>query len=432
MRSIISVFLLVSLLLVIGLIPANRVSQAKAPLGPVDLSGEINGAPFRIIVPPSWNGTLLVYAHGYRDKADHPGEVDNRNAELVPNDALILPLLAQGYALAGSAFKDNGWSVEDAIKDTKDLAVFFRDNVGKPQQTILWDISFGAFVGFKSIEQFGGIYDGALCLCGEGAGATRIWDSGVAAYLAYDVLFGIPAAWGTVGEVKNDIDFETEVQPKLVSELSNIANFPKFEFIRLVAGVPGRGITPPPPPAFYPGWVLGDFFFLTEAKAELQRRAGGPFTQNLNQNYTLTDTEKEYLVELGIPLPVINSWLGQMNARRNIDALPAARNYVSRNADYTGKIKHPVLTMHTVIDGLVVVAHQSAYADLIASTGRQDLLFQTYTDGNGHCNFTGPQVLTAINQIDTWVRTGVRPTAAAFPAALGFVPGFVPPPFPQP
>jgi hypothetical protein len=88
--------------------------------------------------------------------------------------------------------------------------------------------------------------------------------------------------------------------------------------------------------------------------------------------------------------------------------------------------------MHTVVDGLVVVANMSAYAELIASTGRQDLLFQTYTNGNGHCNFTGPQILTAVNAIDGWVRTGVRPTSAAFPAALGFVPGFVPPSFPQP
>jgi hypothetical protein len=34
------------------------------------------------------------------------------------------------------------------------------------------------------MEQFNGIYDGALCLCGAGAGATRLWDSGVPVYLA--------------------------------------------------------------------------------------------------------------------------------------------------------------------------------------------------------------------------------------------------------
>ena len=425
-------FVLASFLILLALSPTFPVTKAKSPIGPIDITGEIHGAPYRIIVPAAWNGTLLVYAHGYRDKADHAGEVDNRTPEVAPSPLLIPPLLAQGYALAGSAFKDNGWSIEDAIKDTKDLTVFFRDNIGNPERTILWDISFGAFVGFKSMEQFGGIYDGALCMCGEGAGATRLWDAALVPYLAYDVVFGVPAAWGTVGEVRNDIDFETEVQPKLVAEVSNIANFPKFEFIRLVAGVPGQGIATPPPPAFFPGWVFQDFFFLTEAKAELQRRAGGPFTQNLNQQYSLTNAEKAYLVSLGIPLPIIDSWLGQMNARRNIDALPAARNYVRHNTDYNGKIKNPVLTMHTVVDGLVVVANMSAYAELIASTGRQDLLFQTYTSGNGHCNFTGPQILTAINAIEGWVRTDVRPTAASFPAALGFVPGFMPPPYPQP
>jgi hypothetical protein len=47
----------------------------------------------------------------------------------------------------------------------------------------------------------------------------------------------------------------------------------------------------------------------------------------------------------------------------------------------------------------------------------------------GHCNLTGPQILTSIGAIDLWVRTGVRPTAATFPAALGFNNAFVPPPF---
>ncbi len=432
MRTSRFVALLASMGILISLTLSLPTTQAKAPVAAVDLSGEINGAPYRIRVPEVWNGTLLVYAHGYRDKADHPGEIDNRNAELAPAAALEAPLLAQGFALAGSAFKDNGWSIEDAIKDTKDLAVFFKENVAEPQRTILWDISFGAFVGFKSMEQFGGIYDGALCMCGEGAGATRLFDSSLVPYLAYDVVFGIPSSWGTVGEVRNDIDFETEVLAKLVPELNNAANFPKFEFIRLVTGTPGRGITPPPPPAFYPGWVFTDFFYLTEARAELQRRAGGPFSQNLNQHYDLTAAEKAYLASIGLPTPVVDAWLAQMNARTNIEALPSARNYVRHNTDYNGKIKHPVLTMHTIIDPLTVVANESAYAELIASTGREDLLFQTYTTGVGHCNFTGPQVLTAVGAIDLWVRTGVRPTAASFPAALGFNSAFVPPPFPQP
>jgi pimeloyl-ACP methyl ester carboxylesterase len=380
-------------------------------------------------VPDVWNGTLLIFVHGYRDKADHPGEIDDRTADVAPNAALEAPLLAQGFALAGTAFKDNGWDIKDAIQDVKNLSVFFRDNVAPPQRTILVAASFGTLVGFKSMEQFGGIYDGALCLCGAGAGATRIWDSGVPIYLAYDVIFGIPPSWGTVGDVRDDLDFDTEVLAKLAPELSNIANFPKFEFIRLVAKIPGRGLTPPPPPAFYPGWALTDFFFLTEARAELQRRAGGPFVQNIDQNYELLPAEKAYLAGIGLPTPVVDAWLAQMNARRDITADPSARNYVRSNTDYNGKIRHPILNMHTIIDPLLPVANESAYAELVASQGREDLLFQTYTTGIGHCNFTGPQVLTAIGAIDLWVRTGVRPTNAQFPAPLGFNQAFVPPPF---
>src|SRR5262245_33421946 len=238
-------------LTVVSLISLSLIHHSPATkAAPLDLSGEINGAPYRIRVPEAWNGTLLIFAHGYRDKADHPGEIDNRNADVAPNAALEAPLLAQGFALAGSAYKDNGWAVGDAIQDTKNLAVFFRDNVGPPQRTIIVAALLCSLVGFKSMVQFVVIYDGALCLCGAGAGATRLWDSGVPLYLAYDIIFGIPPTWGTVGEVRNDIDFDTEVLAMLVPELSNIANFPKFEFIRLVAKNPGRGIIPPPPAAF--------------------------------------------------------------------------------------------------------------------------------------------------------------------------------------
>ena len=429
----ISVALFIGLFLLLALVPASSpVVQATGPVGPLDLSGEIHGAPYRIRVPENWNGTLLVFAHGYRDKADHPGEIDNRNADIAPNAALEAPLLAQGFALSGTAFKDNGWAIGDAIQDAKNLAVFFRDNVAKPDRTILWAASVGTVAALKSMEQFNGVYDGALCLCAVGSGATRVWDNGLALYLAYDVVFGIPPLWGTAGEVRNDLDFDTEVLAKLVPELSNIANFPKFEFVRLVAGNPGRGINPPPPPNFYPGWVLTDMFFLTEARAELQRRAGGPYVQNLDHNYSLNNDEKVYLAGLGLPTPVVDAWLAQMNARRDIQADRSARNYVRNNTDYNGKIRNPLLTMHTIIDPLVVVPNERAYAELNAAAGKEELLFQTYTTGIGHCNFTGPQVLTAVGAIDAWVRTGVRPTAASFPPALGFVPAFVPPPLLQP
>jgi hypothetical protein len=142
MKARLLIALVVVLLLSIALI--NRAPAAKA--APLDLSGEINGAPYRIRVPEVWNGTLLIFAHGYRDKADHPGEIDNRNADVAPSAALEAPLLAQGFALAGTAYKDNGWAIGDAILDVKNLAVFFRENVAQPQHTIIVAASLGSFV----------------------------------------------------------------------------------------------------------------------------------------------------------------------------------------------------------------------------------------------------------------------------------------------
>ena len=55
------------------------------------LTGELGGAPYTIKVPTNWNGTLVVFAHGYRDKADHPGEVDDRSAPASPNRLRSIP-----------------------------------------------------------------------------------------------------------------------------------------------------------------------------------------------------------------------------------------------------------------------------------------------------------------------------------------------------
>ena len=401
-----------------------------AAQGPVDTMGEINGAPYRIAIPANWNGTLLVYGHGYRDKADHPGEVDNRIADIAPNAALATALLAQGYALAGSAYRDNGWEVEGGIHDLKDLTVYFRDTYGKPDETIIWAFSMGTFIAFESMEKFGGIYDGALCACAGGAGSTQSWDSTADLALAYDVIFGVPASWGNPGDVRDDIDFEAEVFPKLLAEVSNPANFPKYEFIRLVGGTPGRGIAAPA--GFYPNWLFTDMFFAMEARSELERRAGGPVVQNLDRDYNLTAAERAYLMGLGLPGTVIDAWLAQMNGQRIFEAPKYSRNYLERYANYTGRILNPVLTMHTIVDPLVVVGQEREYAETVASAGRSRLLKQVYTTGVGHCNFSGPQLLTALGAIKAWVETGMKPADAAFPAALGFDTTFVPPPMNQP
>jgi hypothetical protein len=396
--------------------------------GAVELSGEIEGA--RTAFAFRRTGTERC---SFTDTLPRPsrssGEVDNRNADLAPNAALEPVLLAQGTPCPVRLIKITAGRLTKAFRIEKSRRFFPR----KRRSTAAYD-SLGGFdgtvIGFKSMGAIRRHIRRGFVRLRVGAGASSSWDGAGDLALAYNTVFTMPAAWGTFGDVRDDIDFETEVQPKLLSEVSNMANFPKFEFIRLVTGTPGRGITPPA--NFYPNWIFTDMFFSMEARAELERRAGGPIVQNLDRNYNLTATERAYLNSRGLSSATIDNWLATMNAGRVVSASPSARNYVEHNADYSGKIKNPVLTMHTIIDPLVTVSQENRYAQTVAEAGRSRLLFQTYTNGNGHCNFTGTQLVTAVNAINDWVRTGTRPTQANFPAAAGFVPNFVAPPMTQP
>lgn len=408
--------LAVALAAAVGLLGA-----AAAEAQPQVLTGEHAGAPYEIVVPPAWNGTLVVVAHGYRDKADGPGEVDNRDAL---DDALAAGLASQGYAVAGSAYRDNGWAVKEGIHDTRALAAYFRGAVGNPETTLLLGFSMGSVVTYDLAERSAGLFDGAIAACAVGAGSPRAWDGAVAALLAYHVAFGMPPSWGTPGDVRDDLDFQTEVLAKAVPELSNPANWGKWEFLRLVTDADGAGMVPPSA-GYYPGGLFTNLYFFTEAKAELERRAGGPPAQNQTHAYSLTPAEKAYLASLGVNADAL---LAQMNAARYA-AKPSARNYLRSYAEYSGKLQMPLVSLHTQSDTLVPASHQAAYADTVAAAGRSSLLAQAFTSGIGHCNFTPTQLGWTVAQLESWVKTGAPPF---FPAVLGFLPAFAPSPWPYP
>jgi pimeloyl-ACP methyl ester carboxylesterase len=213
---------------------------APAQVGPVDVTGQIDGAPFRIIVPAAWNGKLIVFAHGYDDKADHPGEVEVRGPFQGGTGPTLATLLGQGWAVAGTAYKDNGWVVKDGLEDVVALASQFTDTIASPARTYLWGFSMGSVVTLETAERNGGAFDGYIAACGIGAGVPRGADWLLSLMLAYDTAFGAPASWGALGDVRDDLDFETEVVPLMLPQIFNPANFARFEFIRLVAGLRAR------------------------------------------------------------------------------------------------------------------------------------------------------------------------------------------------
>ena len=130
-----------------------------------------NGSTFKAEVPPDWNGTLLLFSHGYV-----PFFLPTPPAENADNRAIADHLLAEGFALAGSSYASSGWAVEDALRDQIDLLERFEDRFGKPRRTIAWGTSMGGMVTAGLVQQHPRRFDGALPFCGILGGAVGLWN----------------------------------------------------------------------------------------------------------------------------------------------------------------------------------------------------------------------------------------------------------------
>ena len=158
-----------------------------------------------------------------------------------------------------------------------------------------------------------------------------------------------------------------------------------------------------------------------------QRAAGNP-VQNIDRVYSLSEAEQDYLAGLGVDAEAL---LAEMNARVNIFYDKPARLYLMRYADFTGKIRRPVLALHTKYDSVTPVSSESEYRETVTEAGYALNLVQVYTDGAGHCTFTPEQILASIVAMETWLDTGVAPGDEFFPESLGFDNDFIPLPWLQ-
>ncbi len=414
------------------LVPAMAAGQVRAavPL-PADLQGDLDGVPYRIRVPANWNGTLIVYAHGYGEAA--------LPLALAPLPADVDALLAKGFALAASRFGGGvpvppqvlaGYQVKEGMQNTVALTGAFGEMIGHPTRTILWGKSLGGLIALGLIEAHPGLYDGAVALCAAGAGTPRRFDHFLDITLAYKVAFGWMPEWGSPGDLRDDLNFMTDVLPHVPTP--GPGNFGLWEFIRLVNRLPNDSYYINPVGLPERGQNL---YFAFAVRAELEKRAGGPVAENVGRSYTLSEEDKAYLGTLGVNADAL---LAEMNEMTYITADHNARNYAAHYFEPSGDIRRPVLTVHTTGDALAPPNHESAYCATVGQVGNGDLLMQQFTAGyrtpsgtsvNGHCTFTSAQNVAGIDAMVSWLDTGNRPETFV-PATLGFLPGFVPPPWP--
>src|SRR5436190_7933965 len=171
----------VAFLAVAMLFGGSPGAAAAAPTVTTE-TGVIDGAAFTIEIPDNWNGTLVLYSHGYVI----PG---SPNPARDAGDPLTgAHLLAEGYALAGSSYSTTGWAIKEALHDQIALLDHFNTAHGTPNRTIAWGHSLGGMVTTGLIERFPDRFDAALPMCGVVAGGVGVWNSGLDGNFVFKTL----------------------------------------------------------------------------------------------------------------------------------------------------------------------------------------------------------------------------------------------------
>jgi pimeloyl-ACP methyl ester carboxylesterase len=369
--------------------PARAQSHFEGDIGP--------GSTYEIDVPPVWNQSLVLYAHGLV-QADLPLVSPS---ELPEFDAIRAALLSNGFAVAASSYSSNGWALADAVRRTHQLSGIFRTLVSAPRRTLLMGASLGALVAVKLAETHAREYDGALALCGPVGGALPqvqyvgdgrvIFDyyfpdllPGTPFFVPPGTTFLSPLEWGGPSALFVNVVTALAANPAKTLRWAAAANLPFNNMEELADS------------------ALAFIGFSLRYTNDLIERVNGksPY-DNSDVTYAVDAT----------PDTVLNAYLSSVlndNVAR-VESDPAAVNYYERNYTPSGRIGIPVLTLHNTRDPAVPFAHETMFGAAVANAGRASLLTQVPVDRWGHCAFSSAEVQSAFASLVQWVETGVKP-----------------------
>ena len=398
------------------------VAMVAAIAAPVTASAAVtvttgtlaDGATYLIEVPSPWNGTLLLYSHGYvsRGSANPARDVGDSGTRAY--------LLANGFALAGSSYANGGWALQEAIPDQLATLDAFDAQVGTPTRTIAWGHSLGGIITAGLLQTAPDRFSAALPMCGVLAGGVATWNQALDAAFAIQQLLPGGAALHVVNITNPLSNFFTSLNV-LASAQASSQGRARIALAGALGDLPGWFDPASPEPAAtdfaaqennqYLWTANVDAAFLFAARAELEFRAGGNPSWNTGVNYTkqlsnsidLAEVQALY-AQAGLSL---DTDLATLNNASRISANPASVDYLTQNIVFNGDLGgKPVLTMHTTGDGLVVDTDEQAYRSAVNKAGNGPLLREVFVHRAGHCAFTPAETVAALQALISRLDTG--------------------------
>jgi hypothetical protein len=408
------VSLLASIVIVAGL--------AAAPAAPATTSTSHSGATsdggsWVADVPSPWNGTLLLYSHGFGP----PQAAD------APDPSTKQALLDRGYALVGSSYDPAGswWALGSAIRDQFEALAAMRTVLpSKPREVIAFGTSMGGLISALESERGNGRIDGALTTCGIVAGAIHLNNYQLDGEYAISKLLAPTMPIKLVRFANPDEGLASGKQFDLIAQQAQSTPQGRarlalaMAFLNVPTWAPGQ----PMPAAddyaaqeqqqfdiqFSGGFTTMDF--IESGRPWIEQAAGGNGSWTVGVDFARQLARSPYAPQVralyrqaGLDL---GSDLGTLTAGANIRPDVPALRWLAQTSVPTGRLEVPELNLHTISDQLVPVQQESVYARVVSGAGAGRLLRQAYVARQGHCNFTPAELVAGVLAIQHRVETG--------------------------
>ena len=392
---------------------ALSTSPIAAAVPPGSSTGALpDGARWAATVPANWNGTLLLWSHGYARTMPEAEDAPARHRDA---------LLAAGYALAGSTYATAGWALDSAVPDQLATIAAFRARYGAPKRTIAWGMSMGGLVTTAIAEQVPRRVDGALALCGSIGGAVGMMNMALDGAYAFRTLVA-PDAGIRLTRVDDDGENARRVAGALAGAQTNPVGRARVALAAVLAGLPGWTAPADPRPGadeyaaqeaqMAKTFAMGVFL----PRVDQERRSGGAFSWNTGVDYRrqLALSGRGAMVRAlyraaGLDL---DSDLARLDAGDRVVADPRAVAYMMQHYTPDAEPQAPMLAVQNIGDGLTSPSLQRAYLEAAAAR-RPGTVAGLWTAGAGHCTFPTATVLAAIHHLEARLDTGGWPARSA-------------------
>lgn len=349
------------------------------------------GAPYLLVLPDKWTGTLFVHAHGGPFLGD---PTDQRADEDIARWSIIV---REGHAYAASVFRQGGFAVTTAAHDTERVRRIFNDHVAKPQRTVLHGQSWGGMVAARAGEMYPQSWQGILLTSGVVAGPAtydfRIDIRAIYQHLCnnhprpseapYSLHMGLTAdatlkAVDLTARVNDCLALNKPATQRTTEQVA------KAKLITDVIRIPESSIQS------HLNW--GTFTL-----SDVTRRHGGAPIGNVGVRYNGSGQDAQ-----------LNAELDRKGLRFAAD--PKARDSFVADVDHQGRFQVPVISAHGINDATVFVEGQDTLRQRMQSAGRGNWLMQAFVDSNQHSYWGDALYPPLFSALLTWMEKGEKPT----------------------